>query len=55
MRLFNPFEHESHAHLASELLSLELDVTLLPYEIKSYRISNGTVVEIDLLENKLTV
>lgn len=51
LRLFDPFDRAAHLTVSSVPLGIETDVTLQPYEIKTLRLTAGTVQETDLLEH----
>lgn len=50
LRIFNPFGNKSKVNIRSELLNVDGDVELSPYEIKTLRIFDSVITENNLLE-----
>ena len=50
LRLFNPFDRAADVSLHSDLLAIDESCTLGAYEIRTLRLTNGSVRENDLME-----
>lgn len=52
LRLFNPFAHDAAVTLHAERFAIHETLTLCPFEVKTYRITERKLTECDLLERE---
>ena len=53
LRLFNGYQKKSKATVTSKVLKFSMDIEMEPVEIATYRITDGKVIETDLLEREV--
>ena len=55
LRIFEAQGIETTAHITLPILDLTLDTFLTPFEIKTFKIENGTITETDMLEGAVPI